>query len=124
MWTTTFNTYFKVDEVDAFFIGGKDLFDNNYSVKIENVRQARLRPYNRDEMRGLVGKVIEVEPKEFSLCLRVKGYWADFLDDCDSEDDRARIISYNCDMLKHKKTIDGKPAGVLEHLNDNGEWVQ
>ena len=84
---------------------------------------ARLRPYNAKEMRGLVGKVIEVETGQFSLCLRVKGRWAEFLDDCDNEDDRARIIAYDCDMLKHRNTIDNKPAGILEH-RENGKWVE
>lgn len=96
----------------------------SFNTICNEVKQARLRPYNAEEMRGLVGKVIEVEPGHFSLCLRVKGLWADFLDDCDNEDDRARIISYDCDMLKHRNTIDGQPCGVLEHLNEKGEWVK
>jgi hypothetical protein len=95
----------------------------SYETMCTAVKQARLRPYNAEEMKALVGKVIEVEPGQFSLCLRVKGLWADFLDDCGYEDDRARIISYDCDMLKHGNTIDGKLCGVLEHL-ENGEWVK
>ena len=89
-----------------------------------NIKQAHLRPYNVEEMPELVGKVIKFGPGQFSLCLRVKGLWADFLDDCDNEDDRARIISYDCDMLKYTNTIDGKPCAVLEHLNEKGEWVE
>ena len=90
---------------------------------MEDTKQAKLRPYNAAEMKKLVGKVIEVGLGQFSLCLRVKGRWADFLDDCDTDDDRARIISYNNDMLKCAKYIDGPPCGVVEHL-ENGEWVK
>lgn len=115
VWTTTFNAYFKVDRADKLFIDGKGLDGSEYSITIENLRQARLRPYNKKEMRGLVGKVID---------------W---------ESNRELVISYNaaevevyvdrmwCNaeyLMNNEYTIDGKPCGVLEHLNDNGEWVQ
>ena len=91
---------------------------------LAELKLARLRPYNVDEMKSLVGKVIEVELSEYAMCLKVEGYWAYFLDYCgNDEDDTARIIGYNTDMLKDMRAVDGSPCGCLEHL-ENGEWVR
>lgn len=126
---TDVDEYHKVIAVDELGVStvtngiGAQHYWPNQRIK-DKLQPARLRHYNTKEMKVLVGKVIEVEPGNFSLCLRVKGgYWADFLDDCSSDDDRARVISYDSFMLKARKTIDGEPCGVLEYFDGN-EWVQ
>jgi hypothetical protein len=81
--------------------------------------QARLRPYNADEMKELVGKVYES-----SVCtFLITGY-----------DKRSNSVKVNevwfdaKDLMNGKNSInpplvDGKPCGVLEHI-ENGEWVR
>lgn len=80
-----------------------------------NYEQARLRPYNADEMKALVGKVI-ITPDGVSL---ICSY--------DVEDEKIEITTAFYDaqqLLENALYIDGKPCGVLEHLNDDGEWVE
>jgi hypothetical protein len=78
-------------------------------------KQARLRPYNEDEMQRLVGKVLHGNDFDFSALILY------------AEPDASTIetlhYSYTAEELKQDYTIDGHPAGVLEHLK-NGEWVQ
>jgi hypothetical protein len=81
-----------------------------------NYKQARLRPYNAEEMRGLIGKVIETQ-KDIAMVL---GY--------SSERNKICVATINNyfsaeTLLAVGATIDGKPCGVLEHL-ENGEWVE
>ena len=114
MWIKDFNAYFKVDRLDGLLARGKDFCGSNYSVAIENIRQARLRPYNAKEMRGLVGKVIEGKD-EISV-----------ITDYSRDNNKIYFIggwSSADEILKQGYTIDGKPCGVLEHL-ENGEWVK
>ena len=80
----------------------------------DQVVQARLRPYNAEEMRGLVGKVLEwgnnselvISYNEAEVEVYVDRMW------CNAE--------Y---LMDNEYTIDGKPCGVLEHL-ENGEWKE
>jgi hypothetical protein len=77
------------------------------------LKQARLRPYNADEMKALVGKVIEGED-EISV-----------ITDYSRDNDNIYFIggwSSADEILNGGYTIDGEPCGVLEHL-ENGEWV-
>ena len=116
VWAIAFNAYFKVDKVDGLFIYGTAFPGSEYSVAINNVRQARLRPFNAEEMRGMVGKVIN-NPCSSRL---VTAY---------NEGDCIKILTsigwYTADdLMTSDYTIDGKPCGVLEHLNENGEWVE
>lgn len=116
VWAIAFNAYFKVDKVDDLFIYGTDFPGSEYSVAINNVRQARLRPFNTEEMRGMVGKVIN-NPCSSRL---VTAY---------NESDCIKILTsigwYTADdLMTSDYTIDGKPCGVLEHLNENGEWME
>ncbi len=81
----------------------------------QNPAQARLRQYTADEMRQLVGKVIEDRDSNLFLAtsylphrggLLLGGYY------------------YNAgELLDSGLTVDGKTCGVLEHL-ENGEWVE
>lgn len=75
---------------------------------------ARLRPYNAEEMKALVGKVISHQPNAY-LCV---GFHRG-----NETVDYGPYRHTEQDLLKTGATIDGKPCGVLEHL-ENGEWVK
>lgn len=115
VYITAFNTYFKVDKVDGSFIDGTDFCGSDFSIAIEDVRQARLRPYNADEMKALVGKSITLSDGAVYLCTA----WL--------AQDNVIVLGSTLwnseDLIKDGYTIDGKPCGRLEHL-ENGEWVQ
>lgn len=114
VWTTTYKVYFKVDKIDKLFIDGEDLDGNIYSVKLENTLPARLRPYNADEMRGLVGKVLKHSTGNYLVTafenrwnqVQIESVWRD-------EDE----------LVKLWTQLDGHLCGVLEHL-ENGKWVE
>lgn len=84
------------------------------------LRPARPRPYNADEMRGLVGKVVDKKDGDSFL---VTAYTPKL----DSRNLSAVSIDdmwVMADDVLECYTIAGNPAGVLEHLNEKGEWVQ
>lgn len=76
--------------------------------------QAHLRPYNVEEMRALVGKVLEwdcnlelvTKYNDEYVEVFVDGLWAD-----------AKFL------MNNGYTIDGYPCGVFEYL-ENGEWTR
>lgn len=79
--------------------------------------QARKRPFNAEEMKALVGKVIEKGP---SMHL-VIGFENVFENEC-------MIHVNNCmysgnDLIRHEYTIDGKLCCKFEHF-ENGKWVE
>lgn len=83
----------------------------------KHVKQARLRPYNAEEMKALVGKVVSTKRD----CGIITGYRG--------VDNKVIVawenIRYSAEaLLKIDATIDGKPCGKFEHLNDAGEWVE
>jgi hypothetical protein len=78
-------------------------------------KQARLRPYNEDEMQRLVGKVLHGNDFDFSALILYAESTSNTIE--------TLHYSYTAEELNQDYTIDGHPAGVLEHLK-NGEWVQ
>lgn len=120
VWAIAFNTYFKVDKVDGLFIYGTDFSGSEYSVAIENVRQACPRPYNAEEMKALVGKVIEDNYSAHLVIGLIKPDPAENVS-CHVRASQSWLAS---DKLLQQFTIDGRPCGVLEHLNEKGEWVE
>lgn len=101
--------YFKITNIQNDYVYGDEC-----CVKSLFVSQARLRPYNSDEMRSLVGKVIEHD----NLFLLVTYY--------DGRDNDITLNGYVADakrLLNEGFTINGNPCGVLEHLED-GKWVE
>jgi hypothetical protein len=81
--------------------------------------QARLRTYNAEEMRELVGKVVTTS----------SGRHCTLVTACKQEysviEPQVMLDKwmYATDLLHGGNTIDGKPCGVFEHL-ENGEWVE
>ena len=101
--------YFKITKIKDNYIYGED-----WDIDYHFVRQARLRPYNAEEMRGLVGKVVyTIEDKTF-LVLAHSGNTVLFGDVLHTPEDLTLDIY---------KFPDGSPCGCLEHL-ENGEWVK
>ena len=112
--------YLKVSDIDEGFVSAKEQEDYSawlisYKLICKSARQAHLRPYNAKEMKALMGKVIE----HSGDCMLVTAY----------SQERNFIIADSVsqtpkDLLDGGYAIDGKPCGVLEHLDDNGVWIQ
>lgn len=87
---------------------------------LEYKKQARLRPYNDDELRGLVGKTINtatcsllvIAYSSLKHAIKINELW------------RTADQLFSGDGTVSGYTVDGKPCCVFEHLNDAGEWVE
>lgn len=101
--------------VNLLFLKENKHYQRNCAYIKHECVQARLRPYNADEMRGLIGKVVGNEHGNMFLVTA-------FVTDDEGEVCVDGIV-YNADDLLECYTINGKPCGVLEHLED-GEWVE
>lgn len=115
-----FAEYCKIEQMDSGFMLR---FTNGDSTAIPaqdacNLALAHLRPYNADELRGLVGKVVTNAEGNDYLCTA-------FNRATDNSVDVVDIDTWVCAkyMLEHGYTINGKPCGVLEHF-EKGEWVE
>jgi hypothetical protein len=115
-YSTVYNEYVKISDIDEFDVE----FDRgsyctvSYKSFLEDYKQARPRPYNAEEMQKLVWKVLELDGNR-DLVISY---------DEDSESVYADAMWMNSDdLLSNGYTIDGKPCGFLEHL-ENGEWVK
>lgn len=108
-------TYFKVTQIDGVCIIGE-----NNVCHVDNAVRARLRPYNSEEMKALVGKVICWNSRDKLYVVEsygeVYGQGNVFFGG----------LEYSAKDLLVAQCIlsDGKQCGVLEHLNENGEWVE
>lgn len=112
--------YFKVtwiddvsSRVDIQKIDDKSKGYLSFHTVCNEVYQARLRPYDAEEMNMLVGKVLDWDGDR---CLAT-------LYDADMH--KVYLGAwYSADSIMERFTIDGLPCGVLEHLNEEGEWVE
>lgn len=80
------------------------------------IKQARKREFNKKEMQGLVGKMLDTSSSiELVIC------YDKYAEDIITHDD-----TYSAERLMGAADwrIDGKPCHVLEHLDDKGEWVK
>ena len=85
----------------------------------DKIKQARLRPYNAEEMKALIGKVVT---KKNGDAFVVTAYTPELDSRKLSAVDIDDMWVTPDDVLKDYN-IDNKPAGILEH-RENGEWVQ
>lgn len=110
------NNYTKIKKVlaESILAGEYDTYTADF-VNSGKVLPARLRPYNAEEMRGLIGKVVGNEHGNIFL---VTAFVAD-----DGGEVCVDGVVYNADDLLECYTINDKPCGVLEHL-ENEEWVE
>lgn len=104
------NGYEKITNVDGLGL----MFESGLMVCFSHrILQARLRPYNAEEMKALVGKVIE-HKKDLHLV-------TNYLNDTADNEPIVRVGTNWRDakgLIEHNYTIDGKPCGVLEYLKD------
>jgi hypothetical protein len=100
--------------VDVAYIGKAWRYNIGVNVFNDNYKPARSRPYNAEEMKALVGNTIDYDSH---VCL-VIGY---------NGNNNTIFIGNGSELrgstLMDYYTIDGKPCGVFEHL-ENGEWVK
>jgi hypothetical protein len=89
----------------------------SYSLDIYKILQmgypARKRPFNADEIKSLIGKVLRGD--KFDFCALITYTEAETIE--------TQHFTYTSDELINDYTIDGKPCFKLEHL-ENGEWVE
>lgn len=119
VYCTQTENYGKILSVDAeqvnIRLSSNETFSAKTNMMLKYGEAARLRQYTADEMRELVGKVFEDKDGNLYLAvsyiphgrgLLVGGYY------------------FNAgELLDANFTIDGKPCGKFEHLED-GEWVK
>lgn len=118
--------YLKITEIrgGGVYAKEKEDYDPDYlcfDLVRKYSKQARLRPYNAEEMKALLGKVVTEKEHDYYAYL-VTAYTAKL--------DGKNLVAVAIDdawvqakdVLK-LYTIDNAPCGVLEHL-ENGEWVK
>lgn len=115
--------YLKITEIrgGGVYAKEKEDYDPDYlcfDLVRKYSKQARLRPYNAEEMKALMGKVLERKDGDAFL---VTAYTPHLEKDLCAVDIDNMWVTPD-DVLKDY-TIDNAPAGVLEHL-ENGEWVE
>jgi hypothetical protein len=81
----------------------------------QNPTQARLRPYNAEEMKALVGRVVKKGRNLYSVTAYIEELQSIIIASLSSALLNAELLIVN------NMTIDGSPCGVLEHLEE-GEW--
>ena len=97
---------------------GVESNEQETSITLDCLSQARLRPYNADEMKALVGEKVMNNEGNIYLCTAFikENHTCNAAVDIDSWVTAGGLQEYGY-------TINGKPCGVLEHL-ENGEWVE
>lgn len=118
MWIKDLNVYFNVDRLDELLAYGKDFCGRNYIVAIENIRQARLRPWTAREA---IGKIV-CWKGDYSFQENMATINAV---DCDGDLMGDLLGNINLEDLTKEcfYQLNGNPCGVLEHL-ENEEWVE
>ena len=114
--------YFKVTNVREKWIDIEELDDGTAAMysyaDMQNCSEARKRPFNAEELKELVGKMIKNGPGTHLVigCDNVfENAWVVYVKDA---------MFSGSDLMKYEYTIDGKPCHKYEHLNDKGEWVK
>lgn len=82
----------------------------------DNVRRARLRQWNDDEMKSKVGKVFEDGDKNLTLCLRYQRANGTLHFE-------GKVMSSDS-LIESDWKLDGFPCGTFERQNEDGKWVE
>ena len=90
--------------------------DGIISMPLSVVKEARLRPWNDDELKSKVGKVFEDDVENLTLCFRYQR-------ENETLHFAGKIMSSES-LAESNWKLDGSPCGVLEHKNEQGEWVK
>ena len=120
-WNCDFETFYKEvtgGSATYCYVEFRDFAAEYHPDLFSELKQARLRPYTAEEMRALMGKVLERKDGDAFL---ITAYTPQLEKDLCAVDIDNMWVTPD-DVLKDY-TIDEKPAGVLEHL-ENGKWVQ
>lgn len=120
-YDTHTNDYFEIVCINCTFgIVNVNLFNggylqHNYDIIRNHCVKAQKRPFNDKEMREIVGKSLETPG------------FVKFIFSYDKEN--KTLESYDFlytadDLFEDDFKFEGKPCYKLEHLNNNGEWVE
>lgn len=90
--------------------------DGIISMPLSVVKEARLRPWNDDELKSKVGKVFEDDAENPTLCFRYQR-------GNETLHFAGKIMSSES-LSESDWKLDGSPCGVLEHKNEQGDWVK
>lgn len=105
--------YQKIEAVHSGFV------KTEYLVPIENISEARLRPWTYEEAPETLKVIDKYEPERI-ICL--------FLASKNKSSVQYTTLPawyISAEALKDKyMRLDGSPCGVLEHKNEQGEWVK
>lgn len=113
--------YLKITEIrgGGVYAKEKEDYDPDYlcfDLMRKYSKQARLRPYNAEEMESMVGLTVKgVNSSEIITGFK-KNKWGNFVV-------KGACGWYDAKHLLENFTAYGSPCGVLEHLED-GEWVK
>ena len=120
VYCTQTNNYGKILSVDKekvnICIPPDETFYAKTNMMLKYGRTARLRPYNAEEMKALMGKVIEEGP---SMDI-VTGFENVFDNECMVH---VNGCLYGANDLLRRFTIDGQPCGKLVH-KEGDDWVE
>lgn len=117
IWSNEDQRYLKVlqttDKVLLSTMSGFTYYEDFIDIK-RHYKEAHIRPYNAEEMKALVGKVIDRDGdrglvlfyEDHTNKVYIMGAW------------------FTADIVMKRYTINGLPCGVLEHLNEEGKWVE
>ena len=110
--------YFKIERIDGELVYEKS-HNNGFPVHYAYLKQARLRPWTYKEAPETLKVISKCEPEQM-ICL--------FLASRNKHSVQyttlpAWYIDVKILMDKYLQ-LDGSPCGVLEHKNEQGEWVQ
>ncbi len=116
-WVWSDGKYHKIIETGQDWI--RTAWDDHTGIWgniLHQFSQARLRPYNAEEMKALVGKVLSQKSYDFRGLIHYASASGNKID--------VSNFTYSSEeLIGSDYTIDGKPCGVLEHL-ENGEWLE
>lgn len=110
----------EIEDVDLIYIGTKERVTKSRKYIIDCCFQARVRPYCSQEMKQLVGRILD------------NGTRMAMVTACEPDNVLARLqeVVFMADdwytaenLIEYGYTIDGKPCGILE-FNDDGEWKE
>ena len=114
-WVYTCNgDYRKIERIEKGIVSLSGGLDIPFGDIHSEIVSARLRPYNAEEMKELVGKVISTSEDKTFLVLAHSGNTVLFGEVLHTPEDLTLDIY---------KLPNGSPCAILEHL-ENGEWVK
>lgn len=110
--------YFKIERIDGELIYEKS-HNNGFPVHYTYLKPARLRPWTYEEAPETLKVIDKHEPKRI-ICL--------FLASKNKNSVQYTTLpAWYIDtktLMDNYMQLDGSPCGILEHKNDQGEWVK